>query len=196
MKIDSRRSKSKTNKRTHNLQKRHRPTEKRWWRRNSPCPDLPPQNPPSIPFRSPDPASVDKLPNPPTSCLSPVCSEEKELFDGNPIPDVDKQDSSRIPDIAESDVQLIQYHIPVAKCSTREIRVSLTYTTNEGDRELIPDSKEDWDYNQEVDLEILKCQEALQILKEEVKRLSEEPQDKKLYQRYQRSQPEKPTPTR
>ena len=53
---------------------------------------------------------------------------------------------------------------------------------------MIPDSKE----NQEVDLEILKCKEAIRILKEEIKQLSEEPKDKKATQKFQQTQPEIP----
>ena len=109
------RSKSRTNKRTSD-HPRHQPSEKRWWRRNSPYADLPPQIPSPSPI--PDPAPADKLPKSIDPCLSRDFSEEKELIDAHPNPDVDIPDLSRIPDVAESDVCLIQYHIPVAKCST------------------------------------------------------------------------------
>ena len=186
VKKDPRRTKTRTNKRTPGRQKRYQAAEKRWWRRDSPCPDQPPQNPSPLP--DPIPAPVEKLPNPVDPNLSPVCLEEKELL----ITDVDVQDFCIIPDVAEKDICLIQYHIPVAKCSTREIRDSLYHTTSKGDSEFIPDSKEVLDFNQKVDLEILKCQEALQVLEEKVKRLSGEPNVEKAIQKFQQSQPEIP----
>ena len=60
-----------------------------------------------------------------------------------------------------------------------EIRDALLHTTNEGDSDMIPDSKEELNPDQKAELEILKCQETLKILKEEVKRLCEESKDKK-----------------